>query len=77
MYAIRSYYALLPLEILKWLALAILLFGYLFSLLAARKIANRLLSDNAVQFYFWASVVGVSIPAVLYTETLIRWLFVR
>jgi len=69
--------ALLPLEILKWLALAILLFGYLFSLLAARKIANRLLSDRAVQFYFWASVVGVSIPAVLYTDTLIRWLFVR
>lgn len=68
---------LLALDLLKWLVLAVLLCGYLFSLFAARQISGKLFRGVAARYYVAASFVGLSIVAGLYLDTLIRWLFIR
>ncbi len=69
--------ALVSLELLKWLILALLLLGYLLSLFGARRVAQQLFADGRRRFYLLASLVGISLTAGLYLDTVIRWLFIR
>ena len=64
---------LLPLDLLKWVALLILIAGILLSALAARRVAVI----QARPGYLTAALVSVMVPAVCYFSTVIEWLFVR
>ncbi len=64
---------LLPLDILKWVALLLLLAGVLLSFLVARRIALR----QSRAGYLPAALVSVLVPAGCYFSTVIEWLFVR
>lgn len=68
---------LMTLDLLKWVALAVLLLGYLICLFSARQISRKLFSGISGRYYFIASFVGLSLTAGLYLDTLIEWLFVR
>jgi len=68
---------LIPLDILKWIALIVLAAGYLFSLWGARRVSRGYIAGSSRRGYFAASVTGLSLFATLYGATLIRWLFVR
>lgn len=65
---------LLPLDLLKWLVLALLVIGYLLALWAVKKIAA---AREGRRFYLTAALVNLSLLAGLYLHTVIRWLFVR
>ncbi len=62
----------LPLDLLKWLVLALLVGGYLASLAVARRVAC-----GAERGFFAASALGVTLAASLYLATVVRWLFIR
>lgn len=68
---------LISLELLKWLALAVLLLGYAVSLLAAQRVSRKAFAGKSARHFFLASFVGLSFTAGLYLDTLIQWLFVR
>lgn len=69
--------ALVSLDLLKWLVLALLLVGYFLSLYAAKRVAGQRFSGRVGSFYFCASLLGLSLSAGLYLDTVIRWLFIR
>jgi hypothetical protein len=69
---------LIPLDVLKWLVLAMIVGGYLLALAAGRRAAGRLYAESGLaRRYFAASAVGLSLLAGLYGATVIRWLFIR
>ena len=65
---------LISIDLLKWLVLLLLLVGYLFSLLALRKVSSR---EAGARSYFWGAGLNVTLLAGLYLDTVIRWLFLR
>lgn len=67
---------LIPLDILKWLVLALLLLGYGVSLRAASRLAAGVAAAERTPLLF-ASWLTVTVPALLYGATVIRWLFIR
>jgi hypothetical protein len=67
---------LIPLDILKWLALALLFGGYLLALAGARRAAASL-GGEKVKIYLLASMVPVTLVAAIYASTLYTWLFIR
>lgn len=67
---------LIPLDILKWLALALLFGGYLLALAGARRAAASL-GGRKVKTYLLASMVPVTLVAAIYASTLFTWLFIR
>lgn len=68
---------LLPLDVLKWLVLAVLVGGWLLSLLTARRSAASLPGQTSRTGYLWGAAIAVTLPAALYLATLVRWLFIR
>ena len=66
---------LIPLDILKWLVLALLLFGYGLAVIAARRVA--LTKGRIDRSYLAGAVTVVTILAAIYGSTVIRWLFIR
>lgn len=69
--------ALVALDGFKWIILALLLGGYVCSLVAARRVARVRFEGRAAGFYIAASALGLSISACLFLDTVIRWLFIR
>ena len=65
---------LIPLDLLKWLVLIVLLVGYLLAILAVKRVAT---SRTGKRFYFWGTLINISLLAGLYLDTVIRWLFLR
>ncbi len=75
MQTVRAPGVLLSLDLLKWLALALIVAGYLLSLAAARRVGRRPL--GGARSFTVAAVVGVTLVAAIYAATVIRWLFIR
>lgn len=65
---------LISIDLLKWLVVLLLAVGYMFAILAVKKIsANR----EGRGFYLFAALINISLLAGLYLDTVIRWLFLR
>jgi hypothetical protein len=65
---------LVPLDLLKWLVLLLLVIGYLLAVLAVRRVSS---ARDGKSFYFWGTLINISLLAGLYLDTVIRWLFLR
>jgi len=74
MHTVRAPGVLIPLDILKWLVLALIAGGYLLALAAARRVGRQ---QPAGGNFILAAGIGVTILAGLYGATVIRWLFIR
>lgn len=68
---------LVPLDILKWIVLAVLAGGFLVSLFAARRCSTQLPVDTSRSGYLFGALLAVSLPAAMYAATIITWLFIR
>lgn len=68
---------LVPLDILKWIVLAVLAAGFLVSLLAARRCSVQLPDDTSRTGYLFGALLAVIIPTAMYASTIITWLFIR
>lgn len=68
---------LVPLDLLKWLVLALLMGGWLLAMAGARRAAAGLAKHYSPRSYLIASAVGLTLTAGLYGATIIRWLFIR
>lgn len=68
---------LLSLDLLKWIALALLVGGWLLSIVGARRTASGLSGLVPPKAYVAAAIVGPTLTVCLYGITLIRWLFIR
>lgn len=66
---------LIPLDILKWLVLALLLLGYGLAIIAARRVAT--VQGKIDRGYLAGAITVVTILAAIYGSTVIRWLFIR
>ncbi|MDZ4183622.1 MAG: 4Fe-4S binding protein [Desulfuromonadales bacterium] len=66
---------LIPLDILKWLVLALLLLGYGLAIIAARRVARS--QGKIDRSYLAGAITVVTILAAIYGSTVIRWLFIR
>jgi len=75
MQTVRAPGVLIPLDVLKWLALALLVAGYLLALTGIRRVGRRTSGD--ARGFNAAGIVGVTLVAALYVATVIRWLFIR
>lgn len=77
MNTVRAPGVLIPLDILKWLVLAMVAGGYLLALAAARKIGRRPAERGGAPGSATAAGIGVTLVAALYVATVIQWLFIR
>lgn len=68
---------LIPLDVLKWLVLAILLAGFAGALLAARRMAARLENHDSSRFGQGAAGLVVLCCGALYIAVVVQWLFIR
>ncbi|TRO81276.1 4Fe-4S binding protein [Desulfuromonas acetexigens] len=68
---------LIPLDLLKWLVLAILLAGFAGALLAVRRMADRLGILSSSRFGQGAAGLVVLCCGALYIGTVVQWLFLR
>jgi len=65
---------LVSIDLLKWFVLLLLIIGYLLAILAVKKIAS---ARESTKFYFFGTLINISLLAGLYLDTVIRWLFLR
>jgi len=75
MHTVNQPGVLVPLDILKWLVLALVIAGYGVALLAARRVATS--AGRLDRGYLAGAATVVSLLALLYGATVIRWLFIR
>ncbi len=68
---------LLPLDLLKWIVLALLGGGWTLAMLGTRRAASGLAEQVPPRAYLAATAVGLTLTASLYGATIIRWLFIR
>lgn len=68
---------LIPLDILKYVVAAVLLAGYLLSLLGARRMARKASVGAQGRWFMGAALVNLTLVAGLYMATVIEWLFIR
>lgn len=71
---------LVPLDILKWVIVAVLITGFIFSVMAARVVAVTGLEGGESKkepAFFVASLVTLLILSCFYGTTVVEWLFVR
>lgn len=68
---------LIPLDLLKWLVLAILFAGFAGALLAVRRMADRLGILSSSRFGQGAAGLVVLCCGALYIGTVVQWLFLR
>lgn len=66
---------LIPLDILKWLVLALLVAGFLLALLAARRVMTAVTRQSRT--FTAAAMTAALTLTLLYGATVIRWLFIR
>jgi hypothetical protein len=71
MHTVQAPGVLIPLDILKWLVLALVVGGYLLALAAARR------TGCGARGFMAAAAVSATLVAALYGATVIRWLFIR
>ncbi len=65
---------LVSIDLLKWLVIVLLVIGYLLAIWAVKKVAS---GRDGKKFYFWGTLINISLLAGLYLDTVIRWLFLR
>lgn len=75
MHTVNQPGVLIPLDILKWLVLALLLLGYGLAIIAARRVAR--VQGRLDRAYLAGAMTLVTILAGIYGSTVIRWLFIR
>jgi hypothetical protein len=75
MHTVNQPGVLIPLDLLKWLVLALLLFGYGLAIIAARRVAR--VQGKIDHGYLAGAITMVTILAAIYGSTVIRWLFIR
>jgi hypothetical protein len=75
MHTVNQPGVLIPLDLLKWLVLALLLFGYGLAIIAARRVAR--VQGKIDHGYLVGAITVVTILAAIYGSTVIRWLFIR
>lgn len=75
MQTVRAPGVLISLDLLKWLALALVAGGYLLALAAMRRVGRK--APGGARGYHAAAFVGITLVATLYAATVIRWLFIR
>lgn len=75
MHTVNQPGVLIPLDLLKWLVMALLLCGYGLAVIAARRIA--VVRGRIDRGYLAGALTVVTILAALYGSTVIRWLFIR